>query len=99
LRAAALQSTLSLPQMMHVLTEHFRRDQGDTAVGNEETLAILQRIDADLEPRGQYAIPVDDAVFERDVAIHLDIGKDHRILDVAIAAHVNNGEQQLAPHP
>jgi hypothetical protein len=51
-RRGGVESANSLPQMMHVLTEHFRRDQSDAAVGDEETLAIRHRIDADLESVG-----------------------------------------------
>jgi hypothetical protein len=62
LRAAAPPLALCSAQMMHVLAEHFGRDQGDAAVGDKKTLAILHRIDADFETRREHTISVDDAL-------------------------------------
>src|SRR5437588_9930197 len=84
----------ALAQVMHVLSEHFGRDQRHAAVGDEETLAVLRWIDTGLEPCRKRAVPVDDALPEHDIAMHLDIGQDYRVLDVAIAVHVNIREQQ-----
>src|SRR6202030_3134276 len=82
---AKVDNCLDLPQVMHVLPEHFGGDQRHAAVGDEETLAVLRRIDTGFEPYRKRAIPVDDALPEHDIAMHLDVGQDHRVLDVAIA--------------
>src|SRR4029078_11454162 len=78
LASAGASNPGAVSQMVHILAEHLRRDQGDAALGDEEALAVLDRIDADLEARGQNAIAVDDAFPERDVAMHLDVGARQR---------------------
>jgi len=62
--------------MMHVLPEHFGRDQRHAAIGHEEALAVLNWIDTRFETWRQRAVPVDDAVLQHDVTMHLDIGQD-----------------------
>jgi hypothetical protein len=83
---------------MHVLAEHFRRDQGHAAVSDKKTLAILHRIDADFDTCREHTISVDDALPECDVAMHLYVGQDDRILEGAVAVHMDIGEQQRAPN-
>src|SRR5437868_2115746 len=74
-------------QVMHVLTEHFGRDQRHAAIAHEETLAVLRWIDARFEPWRKHAVSIDDAVLQHDATMHFDIGQHDGIFDVAIAVH------------
>ena len=59
-------------RVMHPVAEHLRRHEHDALLGHVEALAVLDRVDADLRPRLEPALPVEDHAPEDAVPPDLD---------------------------
>src|SRR5205807_1495217 len=80
-------------RVMHVLSQHLRRNERYAALGNVKTLAILLLIDADAQAGRQPTVLVDYRTLEHDIAPDVDIGQDDGLFDRAVAVDVHVGEE------
>ena len=72
--------------MEHGLAQHVGRDECYAALGHVESPDILDRVEADLQARGEDAMLVDHAAFQLHAAIEHHLGQDQQARGFASGA-------------